>query len=72
MCYCGTQVTGAARGFGWGLALGLAEEGCKIAVVDVNRAAAENTAEEIRQLGGQAKVSYHKLKQSCPSDRHEY
>jgi len=47
-------VTGAGRGIGKAIALVLAEAGADIAVVDFRKALAEETAEEIRQLGRKA------------------
>lgn len=52
------QVTGAGRGLGKGLAMSLAKEGCKLAVADINRVDAEQTAAEIIAAGGVAKVHY--------------
>lgn len=50
-------MTGAGRGLGKGLALRLAIEGCKVAVADINRVNADQTAAEIIKSGGVAKVS---------------
>ena len=47
-------VTGGARNLGRADALRLAEEGCRVAVVDLNREGDEETAAEIRTRGGQA------------------
>ena len=47
-------VTGGARNLGRADSLKLAEEGCRVAVVDLNREGAEETASEIRGTGGQA------------------
>jgi 3-hydroxybutyrate dehydrogenase len=47
-------VTGAASGIGKGIAAALAREGGKVAIADLNLAAAEATADEIRALGAQA------------------
>ncbi|XP_054287184.1 17-beta-hydroxysteroid dehydrogenase 13-like [Macrosteles quadrilineatus] len=49
-------VTGGGRGLGRGLALGLAKEGCKIAVVDINISNARGTANDIIDEGGMAKA----------------
>ncbi|MEU9885198.1 SDR family oxidoreductase [Sphaerisporangium sp. NPDC051011] len=47
-------VTGAGSGIGQACALRLADEGAKIAVVDIRRAAAEETAKTIEAAGGNA------------------
>lgn len=55
-------VTGAARGIGYAIALGLGQRGAAIAVCDIDRAAAQEAAdrlaaEGIRAVGVQADVS---------------
>lgn len=52
------QVTGGGRGLGKGLAMSLAQEGCKVAVADIDRESAEQTAAEIIDAGGVANVRY--------------
>ncbi len=47
-------VTGGARNLGRADAVKLAEEGCRVAILDLNRDGAEATAGEIRGGGGQA------------------
>ncbi|MET8836059.1 3-oxoacyl-ACP reductase FabG [Micromonospora sp. NPDC004540] len=47
-------VTGAARGIGAGVARRLARDGFAVAVVDLDEAAGEPVAEEIRAAGGRA------------------
>ena len=47
-------VTGAGSGIGRGIALGYAREGASLAVLDINGAAAEKTAAEIKAAGGKA------------------
>jgi 3-oxoacyl-[acyl-carrier protein] reductase len=44
-------VTGAGRGIGEAIALRLAQEGCSIAVNDIDLAAATNVADQVRALG---------------------
>ncbi len=52
-----TLVTGGASGIGRGFALQMARNGAAVAVADLNGAAAEGVAEEIRASGGRA-LSY--------------
>ncbi|MFM2279677.1 MAG: hypothetical protein RLZZ444_1908 [Pseudomonadota bacterium] len=47
-------VTGAGNGLGRSHAMGLAKGGARVVVSDISQAAAEQVAEEIRSLGGQA------------------
>lgn len=47
-------VTGAGQGNGRAIALGLAQEGGRVALGDVNAAGAAAVADEIRRAGGQA------------------
>jgi meso-butanediol dehydrogenase / (S,S)-butanediol dehydrogenase / diacetyl reductase len=47
-------VTGASRGIGRGIAQALANEGASVVVVDIEAAAAESVADEIRRAGGKA------------------
>ncbi|MEP6996377.1 MAG: 3-hydroxybutyrate dehydrogenase [Betaproteobacteria bacterium] len=47
-------VTGAASGIGKEIALTYAREGAKVAIADLNKAAAEASANEISAAGGQA------------------
>jgi 3-hydroxybutyrate dehydrogenase len=47
-------VTGAASGIGKEIALIYAREGAKVAIADMNKAAADATAAEIKAAGGQA------------------
>src|SRR6266511_5602286 len=47
-------VTGAGSGIGQATALLFAQEGAKIAVVDLREDAAKGTAEQIERAGGQA------------------
>lgn len=48
------MVTGAASGIGREIALALAREGARVAVVDVNEAGARDTVAAIERQGGQA------------------
>jgi 2-hydroxycyclohexanecarboxyl-CoA dehydrogenase len=47
-------ITGSAKGMGKGMAIKFAQEGCTIAVVDIDRTAAEKTSEEIVANGGKS------------------
>ena len=47
-------ITGAATGLGHAAALIFAQKGARVAIVDVNRSGAENTAREITDAGGTA------------------
>jgi NAD(P)-dependent dehydrogenase (short-subunit alcohol dehydrogenase family) len=47
-------VTGAAQGNGRAIALGLAQEGARLALGDVNATGAAAVADEVRRAGGQA------------------
>lgn len=49
-------VTGGGNGLGREICLKLAAQGCNIGVVDIDGKAAEDTAEEIRNLGLKAKA----------------
>ncbi len=47
-------VTGAGNGIGKAIAIALAKAGAKIAVADIQKEAGRQTAEQIRELGGEA------------------
>ncbi|SFB94435.1 hypothetical protein SAMN05443252_101123 [Bacillus sp. OV322] len=48
-------VTGAANGIGRGIAIAYGEKGANVVIADVEEAMGEETAEEIRQNGGEAR-----------------
>ena len=50
----GVLVTGAASGIGRQVAMAFAEEGARVAVADIDQAAVEATAADIRKKGGEA------------------
>ena len=52
-------VTGAAKGIGRATAILLAEEGAKVVLTDVDDAAGESVAKEIRDAGGNAIFFHH-------------
>jgi NAD(P)-dependent dehydrogenase (short-subunit alcohol dehydrogenase family) len=47
-------ITGGAKGMGRGMALKFAEEGCSVAIADISKKEADDTAAEITKKGGQA------------------
>jgi 3-oxoacyl-[acyl-carrier protein] reductase len=49
-------VTGGANGIGRAISLGLAREGASIVICDIDEGKAEQSAEEIRELGAEAVV----------------
>lgn len=51
-------VTGSATGLGEGYAHIFAESGCKVACADISKDKVEQTAEDIRQQGGEAAAFY--------------
>lgn len=50
------MVTGAASGIGLGIALRLAEMGCSVALLDIDKGKADDAAEEIRKSSAEAVV----------------
>jgi NAD(P)-dependent dehydrogenase (short-subunit alcohol dehydrogenase family) len=58
-------VTGAARGIGRGIALRLAKEGANLAIIDLRGPAAEETAGEIKKLGGTAVAKQSDVRDSA-------
>ena len=57
-------VTGAASGFGQGIAERFAQEGCAVIVNDLAREAGERVAAEIRAAGGKAQFAHGDVSQS--------
>lgn len=51
-----TIVTGGAKGIGKGISKRMAEEGARLIIVDVDEAAAQATAGELRAAGGRAEA----------------
>ena len=51
-------VTGGGRGLGKSMAIGLAQYGANIAIVDIDLETAQSAAEEIRALGVQSLALY--------------
>uniref|UniRef100_A0A182WAF4 Short-chain dehydrogenase/reductase 3 n=1 Tax=Anopheles minimus TaxID=112268 RepID=A0A182WAF4_9DIPT len=49
-------VTGGGNGLGRALCLRLAQEGCHVAVVDIDQAGAQRTVEDVRKLGVKAEA----------------
>ena len=45
-------ITGSAKGMGKGMALKFAQEGCAVAVVDVDNTEADKTLRQITEKGG--------------------
>lgn len=58
-------VTGAASGFGEGIARRFAREGCAILLNDVTREAGERVAADIREAGGKASFAYGDVSKSA-------
>ena len=54
-------VTGAASGIGRALALNLAEEGCHVAISDINETGLNQTADMVRSQSKNVRVSTHKV-----------
>lgn len=52
-------ITGAGTGIGKTTALRFAKEGAKVVVTDINEASVQQTADEIKQLGGEALAIRH-------------
>jgi 3-oxoacyl-[acyl-carrier protein] reductase len=58
-------VTGAASGFGEGIARRFAREGCAVVVNDIAREAGERVAAELRALGARAAFAYGDVSKSA-------
>jgi len=54
-------ITGAASGIGRALALNLANEGCHLAISDINEAGLKETAEMVRSQSKNVRVTTHKV-----------
>ena len=54
-------ITGAASGIGRALALNLADEGCHLAISDINEAGLKETAEMARSRNKSARITTHKV-----------
>jgi NAD(P)-dependent dehydrogenase (short-subunit alcohol dehydrogenase family) len=54
-------ITGAASGIGRALALNLADEGCHLAISDINEAGLKETADMVRAKGKNVRVTTHKV-----------
>ena len=50
------MITGGATGIGRGTAIKFAEEGCDIAIVDINTKEANKTLEEVKKRGREGLV----------------
>ena len=64
-------VTGAAQGFGEGIARGLMAEGANIVVADLNEAAGKATADELNRCGGGGKAVFVPVDVSKPDSAEE-
>ena len=62
-------VTGGASGIGRGICIRFAEEGADVAIADVNRAGAEETAAEVRRLDARALVIESDVTSKADCDR---
>ncbi len=54
-------ITGAASGIGRALALNLADEGCHLAISDINESGLKETADMVRSKGKNVRVTTHKV-----------
>jgi NAD(P)-dependent dehydrogenase (short-subunit alcohol dehydrogenase family) len=54
-------ITGAASGIGRALALNLADEGCHLAISDINEAGLKETADMVRSQSKNVRVTTHKV-----------
>jgi NAD(P)-dependent dehydrogenase (short-subunit alcohol dehydrogenase family) len=62
-------VTGGALGIGRGIADAFAREGAAVAIADIDRAAAQRLAEELRQRGAQVLATVGDVSQAADAER---
>ena len=62
-------VTGSSRGIGRGIALRLAEEGCRLVLTGRDSAALESVAAEMRAHGGEATIHVGDLREAAEAER---
>lgn len=62
-------VTGGASGIGWAVAEQLARAGATVVIADLNSAAAEAKAEQLRRLGHRARATKLDVSAACDVDR---
>ena len=65
-------ITGAASGIGRALALNLANEGCHLAISDINEAGLQETADMVRSRSKNVRVTTHKVDSSNRDQVRQY